>query len=108
VQVRARGPSRRSHRPQRLTALDALALIDHRRVEVEIGRVEPETVVEDDEPSRKEELGDPLGAEKSLPECGERGWPLMIRRAPNPLPVPVVPTGGVNLPCHIRSGVMVR
>src|SRR5207245_11524132 len=57
VKVRARGPSYRSHRPKSLAALHALALGDRDRVEVEIGGMEPQTVVEDDQSAREEELG---------------------------------------------------
>src|SRR5262249_62105812 len=54
--VRAGSPTRLSNRPQGLTALDALTLGDRDRVEVEVGGVEPEAVVQNDEPSREEEL----------------------------------------------------
>jgi len=58
VQVRACGPTRRSHRPQGLSALDALTFDDRDRVEMEVGGVESEAVVEDDEPPWEEELAD--------------------------------------------------
>src|SRR5947199_387576 len=43
--------------PKSLAALHALALGDRDRVEVEIGGMEPQTVVEDDQSAREEELG---------------------------------------------------
>src|SRR5262245_30185028 len=58
MQVRAGGSAGGSHRPDRPAALHALALDDGRGVEMEVKRVEAETVVEDHQPPRKEEFGD--------------------------------------------------
>src|SRR5437773_11783142 len=58
MQVRARRPSGRAHRAERLAAVYPVALGDGDRVEVEVERVEPEPVVQRDQAAREKVVTD--------------------------------------------------